>query len=114
MSQIIFLLALVTVTACQEITIVNQKTICPDDGIIGPSIDFLCPPPTRLVLNGVCCAAEKVKFVPCEDQLDAQGNSLCPLTKLGCFRNLLGPVSLMEEIDLCAKTCGYCPMPMPW
>ncbi|CAL2033909.1 unnamed protein product, partial [Caenorhabditis brenneri] len=92
-----------------DLPVTNKKTICPSDGDAGPTTGGMCSLGSKTVLNGMCCKENKIQYVACEDQLDAQGKSLCPITKAGCYRNLLG--SLKNEIDLCAKTCLYCPMP---
>ncbi|KAF1767531.1 hypothetical protein GCK72_007490 [Caenorhabditis remanei] len=86
-----------------------QKTICEEGGEYGPSPMGMCPLGSYEVINQMCCKESKIRQVACEDQLDSNGKSMCPLSRLGCYRKLLG--SLKEEIELCTKTCEYCPMP---
>ncbi|EFP09899.1 hypothetical protein CRE_21331 [Caenorhabditis remanei] len=92
-----------------------QKTICEEGGEYGLTLVptaspmGMCPLGSYEVINQMCCTGSKIRQVPCEDQLDSNGKSMCPLSRLGCYRKLLG--SLKEEIELCTKTCGYCPMP---
>ncbi|CAP21029.1 Protein CBG24413 [Caenorhabditis briggsae] len=84
-------------------------TICEQGGEFGPSTGGLCAVGAINVLNGMCCRENKIREVQCSDKTDQNGQSLCPLTRIGCLRNLLG--SLKQEIDFCAKTCQFCPIP---